>query len=270
MIINYLADIVNFDITFTNFTNILIRLKKQTALCYTYLGDYMTVEIKPIAYIYNDYVHKFGVPRQSGIADTLVSKIIFTAEYRDVNSLRGMEGFSHLWLIWHFSLSEKKGRWSPTVRPPRLGGNKRIGVFATRSPNRPNPLGLSAVKLIKIEENSLDGPVLYVTGADLVNGTPIFDIKPYLPFADSIENAKGGYTDDTSKYSVKVECSDELIKIIPQEKRDTLLEILKNDPRPAYQNDPERIYRFDFAEYDVHFCVKEDILTVINIFCKKP
>lgn len=229
----------------------------------------MPTIIEPIAYIYNDYKHKFGVPRQSGIANTLVSKIIFTKKYRDINSVRGLEGFSHLWLIWHFSLNEQKENWAPTVRPPRLGGNKRMGVFATRSPNRPNPLGLSAVKLIKIENDAQNGPILYVTGADLVNETPIFDIKPYIPFADSIEDAKGGYTDVTSKYSLEVEADDSLLNIVPQEKREILIEILKNDPRPAYQNNPERIYRFDFADFNIHFSVCENILRVVNIFSKK-
>ena len=225
--------------------------------------------IEPIAYIYNDYKHKFGVPRQSGIADTLISKIIFTPKYRDANALRGLDGFSHLWLIWHFSLNEPKENWSPTVRPPRLGGNKRIGVFATRSPNRPNSLGLSAVKLIKIENDAQEGPILYVSGADLVNETPIFDIKPYIPFSDSIADAKGGYTEETSKYALEVEDPLALLENLPQEKKDILIEILRNDPRPAYQNDPERIYRFDYAEFDVHFCVKEGILKVCDIFSKK-
>ncbi len=229
----------------------------------------MPITIEPIAYIYNDYNNKFGVPRQSGIADTLVSKIIFTPKYRDSNALRGLDGFSHLWLIWHFSLNGQKEKWSPTVRPPRLGGNKRVGVFASRSPNRPNPLGLSAVRLLKIENDTHNGPILYVTGADLVNETPIFDIKPYIPFADSIENAKGGYTDITAKYALTVECDDALLKIVPNNKRAILIEILKNDPRPAYQNDPERIYRFDFADFDIHFRVNNNVLKVINIFSKK-
>lgn len=223
------------------------------------------MEIKPIAHIYNDFSDKFGVPRQSGITDELISEIIFEPEYRDCNALRGMEDFSHLWLIWHFSLSKKHEKWSPTVRPPRLGGNKRIGVFATRSPNRPNPLGLSAVKIQKIDLSCDNGPKIYVSGADIVSGTPIFDIKPYIPFSDCKNEAVGGFTKETSKYFLNVEISDDLLKNFPKDKQNTLIKILENDPRPAYQDDPQRIYKFDFADYNISFRVENDVLYVLKI-----
>ena len=221
------------------------------------------VKIKPIAYIKTDFPSKFGIPRQSGLTN-LKAYITFEPEYRDANALTGIENFTHLWLIWHFSLSDNKGGWSPTVRPPRLGGNKRMGVFATRSPYRPNPIGLSCVRLDKVEHTA-NGPVLTVFGADLVDGTPIFDIKPYIPFADCHTDASQGYTEDTKEYKISVEISDDLLSSFPKEKRDALLEILSEDPRPAYQDDPERIYGFSFAGYEIRFTVRENLLTVTDI-----
>lgn len=220
------------------------------------------MQIKPIATIQNGFPEKFGIPRQSGLVPT-VSKIIFEEEYRNPDALKGLEGFSHLWLIWHFSLNEEK-QWSPTVRPPRLGGNKRVGVFATRSPFRPNPLGLSCVKIEKIITEEKYGTVIYVTGADLADGTPIYDIKPYLPFTDSHPDATGGFADEKKEYKLEVSvlCSAD----IEQEKLDLIKEIISNDPRPAYQNDPERVYKMSVLGYDVEFKVDGENATVINIF----
>lgn len=225
--------------------------------------------IKPIAHIECDFPEKFGVPRQSGLIDSLTAKIVFEPEYRDPNAFKGIEDYSHLWLIWQFSLSESGKSWSPTVRPPRLGGNKRMGVFATRSPFRPNPLGLSSVKLLSLENDAALGPVLTVSGADLVNGTPIYDIKPYLSFTDSHPEAVCGFADSTKEYSIEVSVSDKLLERVAPEKRDALIEILKSDPRPAYQNDPERIYGFTFSEYEIKFSVADDILRVTDIIISK-
>ncbi len=212
--------------------------------------------IKVIAHIKNDLTGKFGIPRQSGILNELTSVIVFEPEFRNETALRGIEGFSHLWLIWQFSESVRD-EWSPTVRPPRLGGNKRVGVFATRSPFRPNPLGLSAVKLEAIEKTEKYGTVLVVSGADLMNGTPIYDIKPYLPLSDYIQNATSGFTEQIVKEPLDVDFSDELLAKIPKEKRTTLKKILANDPRPSYQDDDERIYGFSFADFEIKFCVKD-------------
>ena len=225
--------------------------------------------IKPIAHIECDFPEKFGVPRQSGLIDSLAAKIVFEPEYRDPNAFKGIEEYSHLWLIWQFSLSESGKAWSPTVRPPRLGGNKRMGVFATRSPFRPNPLGLSSVKLLSLENDAALGPVLMVSGADLVNGTPIYDIKPYLSFTDSHPEAVCGFADSTKEYSIEVSVSDKLLERVAPEKRDALIEILKSDPRPAYQNDSERIYGFTFSEYEIKFSVADDILRVTDIIISK-
>ncbi|MBR4880370.1 MAG: tRNA (N6-threonylcarbamoyladenosine(37)-N6)-methyltransferase TrmO [Clostridia bacterium] len=216
------------------------------------------MEIKPIAYIKNDFDTKFGVPRQSGLADT-VSKIVFEKEYRDPNALRGIEEFSHLWLIWEFTEFSGKG-WSPTVRPPRLGGNTRVGVFATRSPNRPNNLGLTLVKLI-----SVDGCELTVSGADLINGTPIYDIKPYLPAFEAIPDAKGGFADDFKDFSLKIEYDENILNKLPEEKRASLVDILKGDPRPSYQDDPERVYGFGYAGYEIKFKVCGDTVCLVDI-----
>ena len=220
--------------------------------------------MKIIAHIQNDFKEKFGIPRQSGIADRTVSKIVFTKDYRNPESLRGIEGYSHLWLIWNFSESARE-TWSPTVRPPRLGGNKRVGVFATRSPFRPNPIGLSSVKLIGIEKSKSQGTILLVSGADLLDGTPIYDIKPYLAFTDSHPDAVGGFSDTVRDYSLPVEIPEELISRISPDKRDTLIRILEGDPRPSYKNEGERVYSFLFADYEISFTVQDGILKVTEV-----
>ena len=196
--------------------------------------------LKTIAHIHTDFPTKFGVPRQSGLVDTK-AEIIFEPEYRSEEAVRELEMYSHLWLIWEFSESVRD-TWSPTVRPPRLGGNKRVGVFATRSPFRPNPLGLSCVRLESIEYRTSEGPVLHVVGADMMDGTPIYDIKPYLPYVDAHPEAKGGFAEEVKDYRLEVEFPEEWLKLIPEEKRAVLLEILAQDARPSYQKDEERIY----------------------------
>ena len=219
--------------------------------------------VKPIAYIQTDFKEKFGIPRQSGRAPTLTAKILFTPEYRNADALREIEGFSHLWLLFDFSLAHKN-EWSPTVRPPRLGGNRRVGVFASRSPFRPNPIGLSCVKLLKVEQTERDGAVLLVSGADLLDGTPILDIKPYLPFADCIPEATAGYAGEHAQDGVNVEFPPALLEKIPAEKRAGLIDCLKDDPRPSYQ-DEGRTYGMRFADFDVKFTVERGILTVTDI-----
>ena len=219
--------------------------------------------MKIIARIYNAYDGKFGVPRQSGLVEEVVSTIVFEPEYRVPEALRGIEAFSHLWLIWAFDRTEREN-WSPTVRPPRLGGNQRIGVFATRSPYRPNPIGLSCVRLIGVGKGS-EGTVLKVAGADLVNGTPIYDIKPYLPYADCKTDATGGFTDRTEKRRVEVEIPEELAGKMDEERLQALKAVLREDPRPAYQEDPERIYAFEFGGKHVVFRVENGVLTVLRI-----
>ena len=220
--------------------------------------------MKIIARIHNDYKEKFGIPRQSGLAESLVSKIVFEPEYRVKEALRGIEGFSHLWLIWEFS-EAKSEKWSPTVRPPRLGGNKRMGVFATRSPYRPNSIGLSSVKLLGIEETKEYGSVLLVSGADLLDGTPIYDIKPYLAFTDSHPDAVGGFADGVREDKLTVEIDGNLLSKVDKEKQKGLLAILKGDPRPQYQDDPQRVYGMKFSDYEVFFKVSECNLIVTNI-----
>ena len=217
-----------------------------------------------IARIHTDFPTKFGIPRQSGLIETLKAEIVFEPEYRNPDALRGIEDFSHLWLLWEFSEVVQEG-WSPTVRPPRLGGNKRVGVFATRSPFRPNAVGLSCVKLEGIELHTDRGPVLHVSGADLMDGTPIYDIKPYLPFVDSHPEASGGFTDQTKEYGLQVEVSESLLDMVAEDKREALKAVLAHDPRPSYQNDPERIYGMEFAGYEVKFRVEEGTLYVINV-----
>jgi len=216
--------------------------------------------MKIIARIHNAYDGKFGVPRQSGLVEEVISTIVFEPEYRVPEALRGIEDFSHLWLIWAFDRTERE-EWSPTVRPPRLGGNKRVGVFATRSPYRPNPIGLSCVRLVGVEKGN-EGTVLKVAGADLVNGTPIYDIKPYLPYADCRTDAAGGFTDRTEKRHVVVEIPEELARKTDAETLQALKAVLREDPRPAYQEDPERIYAFEFGGMHVEFRVKDGVLTV--------
>ena len=211
-----------------------------------------------IARIETPFDQKFGVPRQSGIADC-PGRIVFEKPFRDADAVRGLEGFSHIWLIWQFDRALRQG-WSPTVRPPRLGGNARRGVFATRSPYRPNALGLSCVELSGIE----NGDIL-VKGADLLDGTPVFDIKPYLPYVDAHPEARGGFTEQTAAYALEVQCPQPLLDKLPENKRAALLGVLKNDPRPAYQHDPDRVYAMDFGGYRVQFQVGESMLTVIDI-----
>lgn len=218
-------------------------------------------ELKVIAHIRTDFPAKFGIPRQSGLVNELKAQIIFEPEYRVPEAFRGIEGFSHLWLLWEFSEARRE-KWSPTVRPPRLGGNTRIGVFATRSPYRPNNIGLSSVKLEKVELNTPDGPILTVSGADLLDGTPIYDIKPYLPFTDSHPEAIGGYATEHSDYRLNVCISDKLLTKLPENKIEALYGILAQDPRPSYQNDPERLYGLEFAGFEVKFTVDGDTLTV--------
>ncbi|MBE6740478.1 MAG: tRNA (N6-threonylcarbamoyladenosine(37)-N6)-methyltransferase TrmO [Ruminococcaceae bacterium] len=220
--------------------------------------------MKIIARIYNDFTDKFGIPRQSGLAESLVSKIVFEKEYRDPSALKGIEDFSHLWLIWNFSEVNNE-KWSPTVRPPRLGGNKRIGVFATRSPFRPNPIGLSCVKIIETQITANEGTVIHVSGADILSGTPIYDIKPYIPYSDCIINAKGSYTDETKDYKLDVKCNDTLLEKIPQEKQKAFIDILSCDPRPSYHKDKNRIYGLDFAGFNIKFTVDENVLFVKEI-----
>lgn len=217
-------------------------------------------EFHPIATMRSAFPTKFGIPRQSGLVAELKSTIVFEPAYRNPEMLRGLEGFSHLWLIWSFSQSGN--RWSPTVRPPRLGGNQRMGVFATRSPFRPNNIGLSSVKLDKVEWHTPEGPVLHVSGADLMDGTPIFDIKPYIPYADCHPDAKEGFTAQLDDRMLTVECPDELLKKVSPESRVALLAVLSHDPRPSYQHDPERIYGMAFAGWNVRFQVREKTLFV--------
>ncbi len=220
--------------------------------------------MKKIATIYTDFPDKFGIPRQSGLIDELVGKIVFEKEYRDDSALKGLEQFSHVWLIWEFS-EAKRDEWSPTVRPPRLGGNTRMGVFATRSPFRPNPVGLSAVKIKDIVKTKTEGTVIYVTGADLMNGTPIYDIKPYIPLSDCIPDALEGYTRDTKVHFLKVDFPEDLLCKIPADKRTPLIKVLEQDPRPSYIDDSERIYGVSFGGYNIKFRVDEDILYVVQV-----
>ena len=222
-----------------------------------------TTAIKIIAEIRSDFPTKFGIPRQSGLVPELEALVVFRPEYRIPEALRGIEGYSHLWLLWEFSETRRED-WRPTVRPPRLGGNTRMGVFATRSPFRPNALGLSSVKLLKVEPNTPQGPVLTVGGADLLDGTPIFDIKPYLPYVDAHSDARGGFTDTTKFYTLQVQAEPEVLEQIPADKRDALLGVLRSDPRPSYQHDPERLYGLSFGGVEVKFKVDGDVLTVVS------
>ncbi|MDD2314702.1 MAG: tRNA (N6-threonylcarbamoyladenosine(37)-N6)-methyltransferase TrmO [Proteiniphilum sp.] len=220
--------------------------------------------MKTIAYIHTDFTTKFGIPRQSGLVDSLKGQIVFEPPYRNIEALRGLEGFSHIWLIWEFSETKRDG-WSPLVRPPRLGGNKRLGVFATRSPFRPNPIGLSSVRLERIEWQTPQGPVLHVLGADMMNGTPIFDIKPYLTYADSHPAAVNGFTEPIEEERLQVVLPEVVLSDIPYALRTPLKEILANDPRPSYQDDPERVYGIKFAGMDIQFIVDGDELTVVEV-----
>ncbi|MBE5799235.1 MAG: tRNA (N6-threonylcarbamoyladenosine(37)-N6)-methyltransferase TrmO [Clostridiales bacterium] len=220
--------------------------------------------MKIIARIHCDFKEKFGIPRQSGLVPQTRARIVFEPAYRNPDALRGIETYSHLWLIWAFSKAERD-TWSPTVRPPRLGGNTRLGVFATRSPFRPNAIGLSSVTLEEVILHSPDGPVLIVGGADLLDGTPIYDIKPYLPYVDCHPDARGGFTEKTADYALRVVFPDELLEKIDADKREALRGVLAGDPRPSYQHDPERVYGVRYADYNVKFTVDSDVLRVIDI-----
>ena len=220
--------------------------------------------MKIIARIHNDFKEKFGIPRQSGLSGELTSRIVFEPEFRNPDALRGIEGYSHLWLIWEFS-EAKRDSWSPTVRPPRLGGNKRVGVFATRSPFRPNPIGLSSVRLLAVEHAQSEGDVLIVGGADLLDGTPIYDIKPYIAYSDCHTDAVSGFADPVKEYALKVDFCKSLLSKVEVSKQKSLLLILEQDPRPSYQNNPEREYGMRFADYEIFFKVEGDTLTVTRV-----
>lgn len=224
----------------------------------------MSQPMKVIARICTDFPTKFGIPRQSGLVQALKAKIVFEPEFRNPDAVRGLEDFSYIWLLWEFSESVR-GTWSPTVRPPRLGGNRRMGVFATRSPFRPNPIGLSSVQLERIELHPNLGPVLHITGADLMDGTPIYDIKPYLSFVDSHPEARGGFAESTKDYRLSVEFPKDLLEQIPVGRREALIGVLASDPRPSYQNDPERVYGFRFAGWEIKFNVRDSVLTVCQV-----
>ena len=220
--------------------------------------------MKIIARIHSDFPEKFGIPRQSGLVEALEATIVFEPEYRNPAALMGITGYSHLWLLWQFS-EAVRDTWSPTVHPPRLGGKKHMGVFATRSPFRPNPIGLSSVRLLAVENDPKLGPILRIAGADLMDGTPIYDIKPYLPYTDSHPDAVGGFADDHVEDRVEVVFPEELLTEIPEEKRAALMGILSQDPRPSYQNDPERIYGVAFGDKNVRFRVADGVLTVCQV-----
>ena len=223
-----------------------------------------TVKIQVIARMHSDFASKFGIPRQSGLVDSLHSTIVFEPEFRNPDALRGIEDFSHLWIIWQFSEAVRQG-WSPTVRPPRLGGNTRMGVFATRSPFRPNNLGLSSVKLLGVEQTEKYGAVLHVGGADLMDGTPIFDIKPYIAYGDAHPDARGGFTDRAGDFLLNVDFPATLLSRLPEEKRDAAIGVLSHDPRPSYQRQPDRIYVLTFAGFDIRFQVQDNVLTVKEV-----
>ena len=222
------------------------------------------VTIQVIARMKSDFPTKFGIPRQSGLVDELRSTIIFEPEFRNPDALRGIEEFSHIWLIWQFSEAVRQ-EWSPTVRPPRLGGNTRMGVFATRSPFRPNNLGLSCVRLLGVEMTKDLGPVIHVSGADLMDGTPIFDIKPYIPYADAHPDALGGFTDTAGEFILNVDFPEDLLKMLPEGKRAAAVGVLSHDPRPSYQRKPGRVYGLPFAGFDIRFTVEDDTLTVCQV-----
>lgn len=220
-------------------------------------------KIKVIARIHSDFDEKFGIPRQSGLAQSLKATVVFEPEFRNPEAVRGLEGYSHIWLLWQFSKAVRE-EWSPTVRPPRLGGNTRMGVFATRSPFRPNSIGLSSVKLDRVEIHPELGPVLHVSGADLLNGTPIYDVKPYVKYADSHPEAESGFADTAAERILEVDFPEDLLAYVPEDKRGALTEVLANDPRPSYQNDSERIYGLSFAGLNVKFTVDDGVLYVID------
>ncbi len=222
------------------------------------------LSVKPIAYIETDFKEKFGIPRQAGRVGSLSGRIVFLPEYRSPDSLRGIEAFSHLWLLFDFSKAHRK-EWSPTVRPPRLGGNRRVGVFASRSPYRPNPIGLSSVRLLSVEKTETEGYVLHVGGVDLLDGTPILDIKPYLPGADCHPSALGGYADEAHDYRLRVDFPPHLLAIIDPSKQEAAIACLAEDPRPSYQNDPKREYAMQYASWDIHFTVEDGTVHVCDV-----
>ena len=223
------------------------------------------IEMNIIGRIRTDFPTKFGIPRQSGVVKELKGRIVFEPEYRNEDALRGIEDFSHLWLIWQFSENVREG-WSPTVRPPILGGNTRVGVFATRSPFRPNPIGLSSVKLEGVEVDPHDGPVLIVSGADLMDGTPILDIKPYIPYADSHPEATEGFRSGGWNRMLEVDFPPELLAKVPEKQHKSLIEVLANDPRPSYHHDPDRVYGMPFGDVEVKFSVNEKVLKVVDVY----
>ena len=222
------------------------------------------VPMQVIAHIRSDFPSKFGIPRQSGLDDALKAEIIFEPPYRNPDAFRGLEGYSHIWLIWQFSQAIRD-HWSPTVRPPRLGGNTRMGVFATRSPFRPNHIGLSCVRLEKVELHGTQGPILHVAGADLMDGTPIYDIKPYLPYTDAYPDAKGGFSFQQKNGALEVSFPPRLLDQIPAAQQKALLAVLAQDPRPAYQHQPNRIYGMPYADFEVRFTVDGNRLTVCGL-----
>lgn len=224
----------------------------------------MEFTIHPIATMRSDFPTKFGIPRQSGLVESLRSTIVFEPDYRNADALRGLEDFSHIWLIWQFS-EAVRAEWTPTVRPPRLGGNTRMGVFATRSPFRPNSLGLSCVKIIGIEQTSDNGTVIHVAGADLMDGTPIFDIKPYIPYGDCHPEALGGFTTTAGDFLLQVDFPKNLLDLLPEDKQEAALDLLSHDPRPSYQTKSDRIYGLSFAGFDIHFSVSSNQLTVTDV-----
>ena len=223
-----------------------------------------TFTMHPVAHIESDFAEKFGIPRQSGLVDALRARVVFEPPYRDPSALRGIEQFSHIWLLWQFTQAMRSG-WSPTVRPPRLGGNTRVGVFATRSPFRPNPIGLSSVRLEGVDLHTPEGPVLVVSGADLMDGTPILDIKPYLPYGDCHPEASAGFAGPDGGGLLEVSCPEALLERLSPDKREALLGVLARDPRPSYQSDPERVYGMAFAGWDIRFSVAGEVLTVREI-----
>ena len=220
--------------------------------------------MRVIARMKSDFNTKFGIPRQSSLVPSLVSTIIFEPEFRNSDALRGLEDFSHLWIIWQFS-EAVRSNWSPTVRPPRLGGNQRMGVFATRSPFRPNAIGLSSVKIVAIETTAQYGTVIHVAGADLMDGTPILDIKPYIPYTDCHADASGGFTERAGDFILNVQFPDCLLAKVPEEKRQALIDVLSHDPRPSYQSDSDRVYGLNFAGRDIRFSIKDSVLTVLEV-----
>ena len=222
------------------------------------------MELKEIAVIHTDFPEKFGIPRQSGLVGGLQGTIVFSPEYRNADAIRGLNDFSHLWLVWGFS-NAKKDHWSATVRPPRLGGKVRMGIFATRSPFRPNPIGLSSVKLESVTMDEKLGPIITVSGIDMLDGTPIYDIKPYLPYVDCVPDARGGFADRVKGYALEVEIPEKLLLKLPNEQQGCVREILAEDPRPSYQNDPDRVYGMEYAGYEIKFRVKDYRLTVCEI-----